>query len=148
MLIVQFFLYFIIFYKVSFIMVEIVELNETKKEAIGVHGIADIRGVSEEKLKDSTFLMDTLRFSLEKYAFTILDEKVLKFPGINSGVTGFFVLSESHAAFHSYPEYKYIAVDIFSCGTSNPLDVIKFFSKSINADNYFIDSIERGLSIK
>ena len=46
-----------------------------KKEAIGVHGIADIRGVNEEKLKDPIFLMDTLRFSLEKYAFTILDEK-------------------------------------------------------------------------
>ncbi|PPR79678.1 MAG: S-adenosylmethionine decarboxylase proenzyme [Alphaproteobacteria bacterium MarineAlpha2_Bin1] len=129
-------------------MVEIIELNKPNKNAIGIHCVADIKGVEEEKLKDPIFLMDNLRVSLEKNAFTILDEKVLKFPGINSGVTGFFVLTESHAAFHSYPEYNYLGVDIFSCGPANPFDVIKSFSKLINARNFFTESIERGLDIK
>ena len=133
---------------VYFRMVEIIELKKPDRNSIGIHGIADIRGVDKEKLKDPIFLMESLRVSLEKYSFTILEEKVLKFPGVNSGVTGFFVLSESHAAFHSYPEYSYIGVDIFSCGPANPFDVIKYFSKSINAKNCFIDSIERGLNIK
>ena len=89
-------------------MVEILAQNKQKKTLIGFHGIADIRGVDQEKLKDPNFLMDNLRDSLIYSSFTILEEKVMKFPGIDSGVTGFFILSESHAAFHSYPEYEYI----------------------------------------
>ena len=128
-------------------MVEILAQNKQKKTLIRFHGIAEIRGVDQEKLKDPNFLMDNLRDSLIYSSFTILEEKVMKFPGIDSGVTGFFILSESHAAFHSYPEYEYISLDIFSCGLASPFDAIKYFSKLINAKHFEIDSIERGLNI-
>jgi len=29
------------------------------------------------------------------------------------GLTGYLLLSESHIAFHTYPEHRYIALDIF-----------------------------------
>ena len=32
------------------------------------------------------------------------------------GLTGFLPLAESHIAFHTYPEYGYLAADIFTCG--------------------------------
>ena len=128
-------------------MVELLDQNKQKKPCIGFHGIADIKGVDQKKLKDPILLMDKLRVSLLKSSFTILGEKVLKFPGKESGVTGFFILSESHAAFHSYPEYNYISVDIFSCGLASPFDAIKYFSKLINAKELEIDSIERGVNI-
>ena len=129
-------------------MVEILEQSKLNNTSVGVHGIADISGVKMDKLKDSKYLMNNLRVSLLKAHFTILEEKVIKFPGIDSGVTGIFVLSESHAAFHSYPEYKYIGVDIFSCGKSNPIKAIKYFSKLINADRCIVESVERGLDLR
>ncbi len=33
------------------------------------------------------------------------------------GVSGVVVIAESHVAIHTWPEHRYAAVDIFSCGT-------------------------------
>jgi len=32
------------------------------------------------------------------------------------GISGVVVIAESHLSIHTWPEYKYAAVDIFSCG--------------------------------
>ena len=34
------------------------------------------------------------------------------------GVSGVVVIAESHVAIHTWPEYGYCAVDIFTCGTA------------------------------
>ncbi len=41
------------------------------------------------------------------------------------GVTGMFLLSESHLAYHSYSEWNYLAIDVYSCG-KNPVPVIRY----------------------
>lgn len=43
-----------------------------------------------------------------------------QFPGGGRGVTGFFLLAQSHAAFHSYPEHGYLALDVYSCAGHDP----------------------------
>jgi len=45
---------------------------------------------------------------------TLLDLRVYPFEPI--GVTGVAVLAESHINIHTWPEYGYVAVDIFTCG--------------------------------
>ena len=32
------------------------------------------------------------------------------------GISGVVVIAESHLSIHTWPEYRYAAVDIFSCG--------------------------------
>ena len=111
---------------------------------IGVHAVADLVGIDIQHLKDTHFLMSKLRKSLHFASFTIMDEKCMKFPGHHSGVTGVFILSESHAAFHSYPEYRYLAVDIFSCGPANPELAIENFASIVNAESCVLRSLDRG----
>ena len=41
-----------------------------------------------------------------------------------AGFTGMVLLAESHAAVHTYPERKYLALDIFACGNVDPSSVI------------------------
>ncbi len=36
------------------------------------------------------------------------------FPG-EGGITGFLLLSESHLACHSYPEHRFVALNLYSC---------------------------------
>ena len=70
----------------------------------------------------------------------------MKFPGYNSGVTGVFILSESHAAFHSYPEYRYLAVDIFSCGNSFNAEIAReTLTLGIKSKKQTVTRIDRGL---
>jgi S-adenosylmethionine decarboxylase len=38
-------------------------------------------------------------------------------------VTGVFLLAESHASYHTYPEFGFLAVDFFTCGSCDPLAV-------------------------
>ena len=117
-------------------------------ENIGIHAVADVFGIKKKQLMDVDFLMLALRKSLEQASFTIMGEKSLKFPGKDSGATGFFILSESHAAFHTYPEFSYLAIDIFSCGTANPRNAISYFAKVSNADDYKLTVIDRGCNVR
>lgn len=88
--------------------------------AIGVHAIADICHVEPSLLRDHALLGLLIRDALNASGFTILTEAIHRFGAPGFGVTGFFLLSESHAAFHSYPEFGYLALDIFSCGAADP----------------------------
>ena len=40
------------------------------------------------------------------------------------GITGVIVIAESHVSIHTWPEFGYAAVDIFTCNTSMNVDLI------------------------
>jgi S-adenosylmethionine decarboxylase len=42
----------------------------------------------------------------------------------NGGSSGAIVLAESHCTWHYWIDEKYLALDIFTCGESNPEDAI------------------------
>lgn len=91
---------------------------------IGRHLIGDFTGIESELLKNEEFLYSNFKLLLAGSDFNILDSGSFKFSSGGEGVTGFFLLSESHLAYHTYPEYFYLSIDIFSCGSSDP---VKFF---------------------
>jgi S-adenosylmethionine decarboxylase proenzyme len=45
------------------------------------------------------------------------------------GISGVVVISESHLAIHIWPENRYAAIDIFTCGESVRIDVASTFLK-------------------
>ncbi|NQV79954.1 MAG: adenosylmethionine decarboxylase [Alphaproteobacteria bacterium] len=110
---------------------------------IGTHVIGDLSGIAPHLLSDEHLLMRVLKEGLDSESFTILGQQSLKFPGDESGVTGFYILSESHAAFHSYPEYGYIALDVFSCGDSRPDRVVAHVARALGATNAGTKTVDR-----
>lgn len=51
------------------------------------------------------------------------------------GVSGVVVIQESHLAIHTWPEYGYAAVDLFTCGdTVNPWISYNFLKEAFKAD--------------
>jgi len=83
---------------------------------------------------DSSFLSKS--FTLNKIVKTFLDEH--KFTVLNvvshdfspQGFTLIFLLSESHLAVHTYPEYNSLYFSFYSCRGEN--DVTPLFDKLIN----------------
>ena len=52
---------------------------------------------------------------------TIVDVVFHEFSPV--GISGVVVIAESHLAIHTWPEHRYAAVDVFTCGDSVQMDV-------------------------
>lgn len=62
------------------------------------------------------------------------------------GVSGMVVIAESHVAIHSWPEYNYAAVDIFTCGdTIDPWIIQEYLKEAFQSQNVSSMEMKRGL---
>ena len=62
------------------------------------------------------------------------------------GVSGAVIISESHLAIHTWPEYGYAAVDVFTCGDKiNPWVAFDYLEKSFEADRSESVELPRGM---
>jgi S-adenosylmethionine decarboxylase proenzyme len=56
------------------------------------------------------------------------------------------VIAESHIAIHSWPEYNYAAVDIFTCGeTIDPWLIQEYLKEAFESTNISSMEMKRGL---
>lgn len=63
------------------------------------------------------------------------------------GKSAFFILEESHISIHTYPEFGYVAVDIFCCGNkSKPYNAIDRLKEIFNPMYLLINEVKRGVS--
>jgi len=63
----------------------------------------------------------------------------------SGGVSGMVIIQESHFSIHTWPEYKYAAIDIFVCGDVNPYKAIPVFKKHFKPKNIQIAELKRGI---
>lgn len=62
------------------------------------------------------------------------------------GVSGVVVISESHLTIHTWPEYKYCAVDIFTCGNKvNPYKAMVYLVDMLKPQEIKTQIIDRGI---
>ena len=61
------------------------------------------------------------------------------------GITGVVLLAESHIAVHSWPEYNYLAIDIFTCGDKSvPDKALDYLKKVFEPKRVEVRKINRG----
>lgn len=114
----------------------------------GNHFLIELQGCSESSLKeiDNYTELEKLLNNIAKDsgATPLVFSYHLFEP---SGITGTLILSESHISLHSYPQYKTIFIDVFTCG-----NVCKPERSLENIKKYFLPTfvssrlIKRGLS--
>ncbi|OQX81238.1 MAG: adenosylmethionine decarboxylase [Candidatus Omnitrophica bacterium 4484_70.1] len=61
------------------------------------------------------------------------------------GISGVAIIQESHLSIHSWPEYKYAAVDIFVCGNVDPYKAIPVLKKGFKTENIQVVELKRGV---
>lgn len=119
-----------------------------KGRKLGRHILVDFFGVAPAKLRQRKPLMNVLCAALRKGGFNIIRQTGShKFYGGGKGVTGFVLLAQSHAAFHTYPEYGYLALDIYSCGTHDPRPIVKAVQAYLSPKRVSRIYHQRGLRI-
>lgn len=99
--------------------------------ALGTHLLVELRDCNPEILKDLNRVKEALVSAAKEAKATIIDVSFHEFNPF--GISGMVVIAESHLSIHTWPEYAYAAVDIFTCG-----DIIK----PEIAANYLISQFE------
>lgn len=85
-----------------------------------------------------------LKDSVKAIGATLLNLHLHKFSS-SGGISGIAMVSESHLSIHTWPEYKYAALDIFVCGQVEPYKAIEIFKKQFRTSNIQINEIKRGI---
>lgn len=103
----------------------------------GYHTIWDITGASAQLLRNDCVLHDFFLNALQASGFTVISDIFHKFSAGGEGVTGLFLLSESHLSYHTYPESCYISIDVYTCGkisTAMNDDIAEFFGRTVEVN--------------
>ncbi len=112
--------------------------------SLGRHILVEFYGCNREKLNDLKLIQEAMVGAAEYAKATVVDEVFHKFNP--HGVSGVVVIAESHLAIHTWPEYGYAAVDLFTCGESvDPWDSFFFLNKELEAESNTTMELKRGL---
>ncbi|MHA1593818.1 MAG: adenosylmethionine decarboxylase [Candidatus Baldrarchaeia archaeon] len=82
-------------------------------KGLGWHVIAELSGVDPKVLDDEQLLIKIMVEAAKKAGLTVLATKTHKFSP--QGVSAVVIVSESHLFIHTWPEFGYAALDVFSC---------------------------------
>lgn len=61
------------------------------------------------------------------------------------GLSIVYILAESHISIHTWEEYNYISVDMYTCGETSPENTLNEFLKHFNIIESKKQVIERGI---
>mgnify|MGYP003798092823 FL=1 len=125
---------------------------EMKKELylvspVGTHLIIDLYDCRCDFLDNSEKIQNLLIEVAKISNTTILSVKVHKFTPM--GVSGYVLISESHISIHTWPEFNYASVDIYTCGDNSlPTKGFECIVEKLNSQKPTILKLERGLYAK
>lgn len=113
-------------------------------KSLGRHILVEFYGCSKKKLNDLRFIQQAMTGAAEYAKATVVDDVFHKFNP--HGVSGVVVIAESHLAIHTWPEYGYAAVDLFTCGEEvDPWDSFFYLNREFEAASNTTMELKRGL---
>ena len=112
--------------------------------ALGHHILAEFYDCDPEILNSAS----QIEFLMKKAALgsgaTIINSVFHTFNP--HGVSGVVVIAESHLAIHTWPEYGYAAIDVFTCGdVVDPASAIALLKASLSAGSVTTQQVHRGI---
>ncbi|WP_440059699.1 adenosylmethionine decarboxylase [Thermogladius sp. 4427co] len=111
------------------------------KKVVGKHVYGELYGCDPDLLSDPDYLANVVREAARLGRFTILDLKTWK---IDPGVTVFAVVLESHISIHTWPEFSFATVDVYTCGDkADPESAFMYIVKALKAKKYTIKVASR-----
>jgi S-adenosylmethionine decarboxylase len=112
-------------------------------KALGRHILAEFFNCDETLLNDAGMVEFVMKRAALECGATIVNSVFHTFNP--HGVSGVVVIAESHLAIHTWPEYGYAAVDVFTCGeTVDPWIAAETIRRQLKAESVKTMSLKRG----
>ncbi|MEQ8525651.1 adenosylmethionine decarboxylase [Gracilimonas sp.] len=113
-------------------------------EALGRQILVEFYDCESAKINDVEYIEEAMLSATKAARATIISHNFHKFSPY--GVSGMVVIAESHVAIHTWPEYNYAAVDIFTCGdTIDPWIIQEYLKEAFGSQNVSSMEMKRGL---
>ncbi len=113
-------------------------------KSLGTHVVAEFYDCNFEIIKDVKKVEEAMVRAAKATNATIVD---VIFHSFNPyGVSGVIVIAESHLAIHTWPEYGFASVDIYTCGDEvKPWKAYELLEKEFRAQNVSVMEMKRGI---
>jgi len=113
---------------------------------LGRHVIAELLNCDRSALDDVKLVESALLEAARATKSKIISHYVYRFKP--HGVSGYVLVAESHLSIHTWPEYGYAAVDVFTCGErTDPWAGLKVLKERLKAQCISVISMERGVGV-
>src|SRR5215470_10467458 len=99
--------------------------ESSEHPACGSQVVLDLYECETEHLDDLPWVRETLVNAALAAGATIVETVFHQFAPW--GISGVVVIAESHLAIHIWPENRYAAIDVFTCGENVRMDVASAF---------------------
>jgi S-adenosylmethionine decarboxylase proenzyme len=115
-------------------------------KALGTHILAEYKDCDIEIINDIQKVERAMIDAAKISGANIIGSSFHRFEP--QGVSGIVMISESHLAIHTWPEFRFAAVDIFTCGENVRPDLACEHLKMVfKTDNIISKTLQRGLDV-
>ncbi|MFC2146621.1 adenosylmethionine decarboxylase [Acidobacteriota bacterium] len=113
-------------------------------QSLGNHLIVELYECHQELINDARSVEDALINAVNISGAKMVQSVVHEFNP--HGISGVVVIEESHFSVHTWPEYGYCALDIFTCGDEiDCYSALHYLKKEFKAKNLSVTEIKRGM---
>jgi S-adenosylmethionine decarboxylase len=110
---------------------------------LGNHLLVELYECDSDKLNDLKKVERVLGEAVRISGATALKASFHQFEP--QGVSGVIIIAESHFTIHTWPEYGYAALDIFTCGESiDSLKALDYIEKELDVKTLSVTEMKRG----
>lgn len=120
------------------------QTNESTVFNLGRHLLAEFYDCDPNVLNNPSLIEEVMCDAAIKCGATIVQKNFHMFNPY--GVSGVVIIAESHLAIHTWPEFGYAAVDLFTCGdTCNPEVAYEYLREKFHSGSAFYSELTRGM---
>lgn len=115
----------------------------TDVKTLGQHMLVEFYNCNQQILDDVAGIEQHMKDAAVACGATIVQSTFHRFQPY--GVSGVVVISESHLAIHTWPEYGYASVDLYTCGDEvEPMLAYEHLKQAFAAQDTEIQLLKRG----
>ncbi len=115
-------------------------------KALGWHFLIELKECDANRLRDPAFIENTLRSAVTLSGAHSVGE--LFHPFSPHGFSAVILIAESHFSIHTWPEYRYAAVDFFTCNSQLRIqETYQFLVSAFHSQVSSILEMKRGLDV-
>jgi S-adenosylmethionine decarboxylase len=113
---------------------------------IGTHCILELYQCEPDSLSNPDTIVNALQEASRRGLSTLLKTVHHRFEP--QGVTALALLAESHISIHTWPEHRYAAADVFTCGSqARPRLACAYLVEAFSAGRHKLVEVDRGVGI-